>query len=252
MRGRQFVPLLALALLMLSATAGSKMKHWGEDHIRVDGVRLEHSRYVELEGEVGDDFELETGLGDLEVRGVPGQVAHLRLKIHEVEPGDIEVRLERGRLRLVSATGNPGAIGDAWVEIPAGCELRLTTGYGDIDVSSMSGGRRIVAETGLGEVTLENISGVAEIEVATGKGDIRLGPATDVELVDLATGMGDIQVRDAQVQEIEVGTGMGGIDFLDCRLGDVSGSSGMGKVRFKRTQYERSDVSSGWGGVQRD
>ncbi len=252
MRRRHLVSLLALTALALVATGGSKVKDWGEDHMTVDGVKLRHSRSVELEGEVGDHFELEIGLGDLEVRGVPGQTARLRLKIHEVEPGDIEVRLEQGRLRLVSASDNPGAIGDAWVEVPAGCELELTTGYGDIDVSKMSGGRRIVAETGLGEVTLEDISGVTEIEVATGKGDIRLGPVTDVERVDLATGMGDIQVRDAEVQEIEVGTGMGGIDFLDCKLGDVSGSSGMGKVRFKRTQYERSDVSSGWGGVQRD
>ncbi len=252
MRRWPIVSLLALTVLALAATAGSKMKDWGEDHITVDGVKLRHSRIVELEGKLDGFLELESGLGHLEVRGVPGDVARFRLKIHEVEPGDLEVRLEQGRLRLVSASDKPGAIGDAWIEVPAGCELELTTGYGDIDVSGMQGGRRIVAETGLGDVTLEDIDKVTEIEVATGKGDIRLGPVTSVERVDLATGMGDIQVRDAQVQEIEVGTGMGGIDFLDCKLGDVSGSSGMGKVRFKRTEYERSDVSSGWGGVQGD
>jgi hypothetical protein len=252
MRRWSIVSLLALVILALGATAGSKMKDWGEDHITVDGVKLRHSRIVELEGTPDGVLELESGLGHLEVRGVPGEVAHLRLKIHEVEPGDLEVKLEHGRLRLVSASDSPGAIGDAWVEVPAGCELELTTGYGDIDVAGMKGGRRIVAETGLGEVTLEDIDGVAEIEVATGKGDIRFGPATGVELADLATGMGDIQVRDAKVQEIEVGTGMGGIDFMDCQLGLVSGSTGLGKVRFKRTHYERSDVSSGWGGVQGD
>lgn len=252
MRRWPIVSLLALVLLVLGATAGSKMKDWGEDHITVDGVKLRHSRIVELEGKPGDFLELESGLGHLEVRGVPGEIARFRLKIHEVEPGDLEVVLDQGRLRFVSASDNPGAIGDAWVEVPAGCELELTTGYGDIDVSGMQGCRRIVAETGLGEVTLEDISEVTEIEVATGKGDIRLGPVTGVESADLASGMGDIQVRDAQVKEIEVGTGMGGIDFLDCRLGRVSGSTGMGKVHFKRTEYERSDVSSGWGGVQGD
>jgi hypothetical protein len=252
MRRWPIVSLLALLLLVLGATAGSKMKDWSKDHIRVDGVRLEHSRIVELEGEVGSAFELDAGLGDVEVRGVPGDRARLRLKIHEVEPGDLEVRLEQGRLRLVSASDNPGAIGDAWIEVPAGCELDLTTGYGDIDIADMRGGRRIVAESGLGEITLENIDQVTEIEVATGKGDIRLGPATGVESADLASGMGDIQVRDAKVEELAVATGMGGIEFMDCRLGLVSGSTGMGKVRFKRTEYERSDVSSGWGGVQGD
>lgn len=249
---KRWLLLALLALLAVAATAGSKMKDWGEDHMRVDGVRLEHSRIVELEGEVGDAFELEVGLGDLELRGVPGQVAHLRLKIHEAEPGDIEVRLEAGRLRLVSASDNPGAIGDAWVEIPAGCELRLTTGYGDIEIADMAGGRRITAETGMGDVTLEGIRGVHEIEVATGKGDIRFGPATEVELADLGTGMGGIQVREAKVREIEVATGMGGIDFLDCDFGDLSGGTGMGKIRLKRTQYERSDLETGWGGVNRE
>jgi hypothetical protein len=252
MRRWPIVSLLALVLLVLGATAGSKMKDWGEDHMTVDGVKLRHSRIVELEGKPGDFLELECGLGHLEVRGVPGEIARFRLKIHEVEPGDLEVELDHGRLRLKSASDNPGAIGDAWVEVPAGCELDLTTGYGDIDVVDMRGGRRIVAESGLGEITLENIDQVTEIEVATGKGDIRLGPATGVETADLASGMGDIQVRDAKVQELAVATGMGGIDFMDCRLGLVSGSTGLGKVRFKRTEYERSDVSSGWGGVQGD
>jgi hypothetical protein len=252
MRRWPIVSLLALTVLALGATAGSKMKDWGEDHITVDGVKLRHSRIVELEGKPGDFLDLDSGLGHLEVRGVPGEVARFRLKIHEVEPGDLEVELDHGRLRLKSASGNPGVIGDTWVEVPAGCELDLTTGYGDIDVADMRGGRRIVAETGLGEVTLENIDGVTEIEVATGKGDIRVGPITGVASADLGSGMGDIQVRDAQVQELAVSTGMGGIDFMDCRLGLVSGSTGMGKVRFKRTEYERSDVSSGWGGVQGD
>jgi hypothetical protein len=252
MRRWPIVSLIALAILALGATAGSKMKDWGEDHMTVDGAKLRHSRVVELDGKLDGFLELESGLGNLEVRGVPGEVAHLRLKIHEVEPGDLEVELDHGRLRLKSASDKPGAIGDAWIDVPAGCELDLSTGYGDIDVSNMSGGRRIVAETGLGEVTLEDINGVTDIEVSTGKGDIRFGPATGIKAADLATGMGDIQVRDAKVEEIEVGTGMGGIDFLDCQLGLVSGSTGLGKVRFKRTQYERSDVSSGWGGVQGD
>ncbi|MBM4117524.1 hypothetical protein FJ251_07215 [bacterium] len=244
--------LLALAALILGATAGSKMKDWGEDHMRVDGVRLEHSRLVELEGAPGGEFELEVGLGDIEVRGVSGDRARLRLKIPEAEPNDITVKLEDGRLRLASASDNPGAIGDAWLELPAGCALELTTGYGDIDIIGMKGGRRIIAETGLGEVTLEDVGGIHEIEVSTGKGDIRVGPLAAIELAALKTGMGDIQVRDAEVEELEVGTGMGGIDFLDCRFGLVSGGTGLGKVRFKHTEYERSDVGSGWGGVQGD
>lgn len=249
---KRWTILALLALLAVAGTAGSKVKNWDDDHMRVDGVKLEHKRMVEIEGDADGRLELESALGDMEIRGVPGNTVRLRVEIHEAEPGDISVELSHGRLRLTSASDNPGAIGDVWAEVPADLDLELSTGYGDMDVSSMNGSRRIILETGLGTITAEDLEGVEELEMSTGKGDLRLGPVKSMQMADLSTGMGGIKVRDAQVEELEVGSGMGGIDFLDCDLGLVSGGTGMGKVRFKRTEYRRSDVSSGWGGVHGD
>lgn len=250
---RRWTLLPLLALLLLGTTAGSRsVKDWGKDHIRVDGVKLEHRRTVELSGSADGLLEIESVLGDLEIQAVSGDELRLRVEIYEYEPGDLDVELRRGRIVLNSRDGEPGAIGSVWAEVPEGLDLELTTGCGDIDVMGMKGSRSLVAETGLGDITFDDIKKVDEIEAATGKGDIRLGPAESIRMAELATGMGGIKVRDAEVEEIDTSSGMGSINFLDCRLGTVSGGTGMGKVRFKRTEYEYSDISSGFGGVRRD
>ncbi len=250
---RNWIALPLLALLAMGATAGSKsFEDWGKDHIRVDGERLEYRRTVELSGGGQDLLEIESAMGDLEIHAVSGDEFRLRVEIYEYEPGDVEVELHRGRLVLHSRDDHATAVGSVWAEVPEGVDLELTTGYGDIDIEGMKGSRNIVAETGLGDVTLEGLDDVEEIEVATGKGDIRMGPAKGIEMAELATGMGGIKVLEAQIEEIDTATGMGGIRFLDCELGTVSGGTGMGKVRFKRTEYRRSDISSGFGGVSGD
>lgn len=250
---KQWIALPLLALLALGATGGSKsFEDWSKNHIRVDGERLEHRRTVELTGEGQELLEIESALGDLEIRAVEGNEIHLRVEIYEYAPDDVEVELHRGRLVLHSRDGHESAVGAVVAEVPAGMELELATGYGDIDVQGMTGSRSIVAETGLGDVTLVGLDDVEEIEVATGKGDIRMGPAKGIVMAELATGMGGIKVHEAEVEEIDTATGMGGIRFLDCDLGIVTGGTGMGKVRFKRTDYRRSDISSGFGGVSGD
>ncbi len=249
---RRWTLLPLLALLILGGTAGSKsFKEFGKDHIRVDGERLEYRRTVELSGE-GDRLEIESALGDLEIHAVAGDEFRLRVEIYEYEPDDLDVDFSRGRISLHSRDGHAGAVGAVWAEVPRDADLELSTGYGEIDIEGMKGCRDLVCATGLGDVTLSDLEEIEEIEVATGKGDIRLGPATDIQFAELATGMGSIKVHDAEVDEIDTATGMGSIRFLDCRLGDVSGGTGMGKVRFKRTEYRRSDIESGFGGVSGD
>lgn len=240
-----------LALLILGATASSKtIKNFGRDHIRVDGVKLEHRREVELRRELSELLEIESALGDIEVVGISGDVARLRVEIFEYTPDDLDVELTAdGRIIYESAGGHPGAIGSVYAEVPAHLELDIETGLGDVELKDLSGGTRIEVETGMGGVTLDSVDGYEQVYVATGKGDIRLGPADGLHEVELATGMGGIKVKQAQVEDLEVSTGMGSIRFLDCELGHVSGGTGMGSIRFKRSTFEDSDLSSGLGRV---
>lgn len=249
---------LAFALILVLApplTAGSRhLKDWGGDHMRVDGVKLEHRRTVELRADRPEDnlLEIESALGDLEIRGVRGDALRLTVEIYEYEPGDLTLELRRGRIVLNSAGDHPGAVGAVVAEVPLDMDLELTTGYGDVDIEDMDGCSELVVETGLGDVTATGLERVEDIEIATGKGDIRLGPAREIGMAELATGMGGIKVREAEVDEIDASSGMGGIQFLDCELGLVTGGTGMGKIKFRNTDYDRSDISSGFGGVHRD
>jgi len=243
--------LLALtAFLILGATASSRaVKHFGRDHMKVDGVSLEYRREVDLEGTLAERFSVESALGDVRITGVEGRTARLHVEIFEYTPDDLRVELdEDGRLVFKSEGGHPGAIGEIIAELPADLSLELSTGAGDVELKGMRG-PRIEIETGFGDVTLEDLAGQDRLEVSTGKGDIRMGPVEDLENVELSTGMGGIKVRDARVEDLEVSTGMGGIRLLDCALGRVSGGTGMGSVKFKRTTFDDSDVSAGLGGV---
>jgi hypothetical protein len=248
---RRLTILLGLALLILGATASSKsIKHFGRDHIRVDGVKLEHRREVEVKGPLTDLLEIESGLGDIEIIGVSGNEARLTIEIFEYKPDDVHVELrEDGRVVLRSDGDHPAAIGRVYAEVPRGIDLLLETGLGDIEISDMQDGGTIEVATGMGGITIAQVNGYREIDAASGKGDIRLGPCDGLDRVDMATGMGGIKVKNSRIEDLDVSSGMGSIRFLDCDLGFVSGGTGMGSVHFKRTKYRESDVSSGLGRV---
>ena len=251
---KKFIPLASLLLIVMGCTAGSKViKSFGKDHLTVDGVRLEYSREVEVEARLDDLLDLESSLGDIEIVGVDGDIARLRVEIYEYRPDDIELELtERGYIELHSNSRKPGAVGRVWAEVPRGLDLEIETGMGDVSISEMSGAGELRVDTGYGKVMLAELDGHRSVDVNTGKGDILLGPARELRDVELNTGMGSIKVLDSDVEDISTSTGMGGIRFLDCEFGSVSGGTGMGSVKFRRTNYEYSDISSGFGRVSGD
>ncbi|MCP4547373.1 MAG: DUF4097 family beta strand repeat protein [bacterium] len=243
-----------LILLILGGTAGSKaLKSLGRDHLTVDGVKLKHKREIELKGKLDDFLEIESALGDIEIHGIPGSRARLRIEIYEYKPGDIEVELTQdGSIILESEGRHPGAIGNVYAEVPNRLDLEIETGLGDVSISDFIGDGSIDVDTGLGAVILKDITNYRRLDIDTGKGDIYLGPVEDLEIVDLDTGMGAIKVKEAKVEEISASTGMGSIRFLDCDFDYVSGGTGMGSVKFRRTHYRESDISSGFGRVSDD
>ena len=248
---RRMTILLALGLLFLGATGSSKsIKSFSRDHMRVDGVKLEYQREVEIRGTLEDLLEIESGLGDIEIVGISGNEARLHVEIFEYKPDDVTVSLrEDGRIVLDSRGDHPAALGRVYAEVPRSIDLMLETGFGEIEVSDMRGGGSMEIATGMGGITLVEVNDYREIDAATGKGDIRLGPCDGLDRVELATGMGGIKVKNSRVEDLDVSSGMGSIHFMDCEFGFVTGGTGMGSINFKRTQYRESDVSSGLGRV---
>jgi len=249
---KRILILLALGAVILGATGSSKLvKHFAEEGVEVDDVKLKHRRTIELRVDSADRLIYYAHVGDIRVRPGSGDRAVLSIELIEYEPGDGEAFLERdGSIGTRSKSGKPCALGELIAELPENLELELGSGLGDVELEGMDGSRRISVETGMGDIVLEDLSNVGRLEVETGMGEILMGPAKNIEEVDLETGMGSIKVRQVEAEMMDATTGMGGIRFNECHFDKLFAETGMGSVKLKDTVYRDSDLDTGLGSVK--
>ncbi len=249
---KRILIIIALGVVILGTTGSSRLvKHFAEEGVEIDGVRLKHRRTVELEVDLDDRLIYYAHVGDIRIRPGDGREAVLRIELIEYEHGDAEAYLDNdGKIRTRSRDDHPSALGPLIAEVPADISLELGSGLGDVEVEAMDGSRRIFIETGMGDIVLEALRNIISIDAETGMGEILLGPGKNLEEVDLATGMGDIKVREIEAEIIDAATGLGGIRFNDCHFDKVFAETGMGSIRLKDTVYEDSDLDTGMGSVK--
>jgi DUF4097 and DUF4098 domain-containing protein YvlB len=136
-----------------------------------------------------------TGLGDVNVEGVPG--------LREILTGKGDVRAVGGSSPLTIKTGK----GDVAVRTWRG-DLHVTTGKGDVTVSDLTGGLQMV--TGAGDTTVERwqANGGVDHEIKTGSGDVTLrqGQARSLEVT---TGRGDCALQQVALRSLQGKTGYG-------------------------------------------
>ncbi len=138
-----------------------------------------------------------TGLGDVNVEGVPG--------VREILTGKGDVRAVGGSSPLTIKTGK----GDVAVRSWRG-DLHVTTGKGDVTVSDLTGGLQMV--TGAGDSMVERwqaSNGVAN-EIKTGSGDVTLRGAR-AQGLEVTTGRGDCALRQVALESLRAKTGYGNI-----------------------------------------
>lgn len=157
--------------------------------------------YVELDIQVppGTPVEVETGSGNLEVRGVAGGVE--------------------------ASTGSGNVVAGG---LAGGVDLH--TGSGRVELQDVLGGAR--AETGSGSLTLRGIEG--DLEAHSGSGGIQVEGADGQ--VRLDTGSGSVEYRGTPAGECRFETGTGSVVLylpadLDARV-DLETSSGTVDIQF--------------------
>lgn len=148
-----------------------------------------------------------TGLGDVNVEGVPG--------LREILTGKGDVRAIGGSSALTIKTGK----GDVAVRAWRG-DLHVTTGKGDVAVSDLTGGLQMI--TGAGDTMVERWQ--------AGGGDH-----------EIKTGSGDVTLRQGQAQSLEVTTGRG-----DCALEQVALRSLRGKTGYGDFAIEGDPLGGQW------
>ena len=134
--------------------------------------------------------------------------------------------------------GFRGATVDVEAHLPAGAEIVLETGYGDISVSGVSG--HAAAKTGAGDV---NIPDAGSVRLHSGAGNLSVGL---IGGGTLRTGAGDIGIERCS-GDTDVNSGSGDVTVLDA-IGNLHIHTGAGDVNASLSEG-RIEVRSGMGDI---
>jgi hypothetical protein len=134
--------------------------------------------------------------------------------------------------------GSRGVAVDVEAHVPAGAELFLDTGSGDISVDGRSG--PITAKTGAGDIRVETSE---RVNLDTGAGDLR---PVSIAGGSLRTGTGDI-ILDRSTGDTSIRTGAGDVTVLNSR-GTLRVNTGAGDVSA-RIDEGVAEIRTGMGDV---
>jgi DUF4097 and DUF4098 domain-containing protein YvlB len=221
---------------------------------------------VDAQGLIRDGFsgvtsiQLSTGSGDAVIlRGDGPDVglvieytysdAAFQPKIRQ--SGDVLILEEKIENGVMSARGQ-----STWtLTVPAGLDIRFSTGSGDIDITnidatlrlSLGSGDVIMRDfrgevrhaSGSGDLDLRGFAGT--LKTATGSGDISIGQSNGE--IDAATGSGDVELG-GHMGALKAATGSGdvSVDALVAN-GDVSLATGSGDIDVRLGADPKGDIS---------
>jgi len=153
---------------------------------------------------------------------------------------------------------------DVTVKVPAGSELTVRHGAGDIIAQQVQGDLalyvssggvtardsrgNLLADTGSGAVDVENLEG--DLVVDTGSGSAKVSGCRG-EVVKIDTGSGGVRIEGVECRDLVIDTGSGGVEALAIGADDVlidtgSGSVDLGLDRMGDGQFK---VDTGSGGI---
>jgi hypothetical protein len=231
---------------------------------------------VYVEGSDGSTFDVE-----VRVRGDDGTPENVQIEVREGERGEVyiaypvgrrtrfvypelgrnsrseftidgddsllEERLEaQGARRIrVSGSGRGREIwADVTVRVPAGREIRVELGVGQIEVRDVAAPVR--GQVWSGHATADNIDG--DLMIDTGSGHVEVHGVRGA--VDIDTGSGHVTLSDVDGEDVRVDTGSGHVDIdrASCRTLEVD--TGSGHVEASAVRAERAAIDTGSGGVR--
>lgn len=220
---------------------------------------------VDAQGMIRDGFsgvksiQLSTGSGDAVI--LRGEGADVGLVIEYTysdeafqpkirQSGDVLVLEEKIVDRMRSTRGQ-----STWtLTVPAGLDIRFSTGSGDIEINDVDGSFRL--SLGSGDATVRNLrgelrhaSGSGDLEIAgyagslrtaTGSGDISI--ETSSGEIDAATGSGDVEIE-GHMGALKAATGSGDVNVDELVAnGDVSLATGSGDIDVSLSADPKGDI----------
>ncbi len=174
-------------------------------------------------------------------------------------------RLYRGdrRVRVRGSGEGAEAYADLRIQVPAGKDVALHHGVGEVEVTGVeadllidvsSGPVRATGtrgflnvDTGSGSVDVSDVIG--DLRADTGSGSVSVMDVTG-EVVLIDTGSGSVEAADIQATRLTVDTGSGSIELGSIRAEEILLDTGSGSVEIELLAGVRSlEIDTGSGGV---
>jgi DUF4097 and DUF4098 domain-containing protein YvlB len=212
-------------------------------------------RTLQVSGPV--ELQVETGSGDLEIRGGSSNTVQVNGRIRVSRWSDnAEEKVRRlqsnppieqnGNRILVGRIEDPDLKRNVSIsyiiEVPQDTRLTASTGSGNEKIQSIRG--PVQARSGSGDLMVSNISG--GMDAQTGSGNMRLSNLQSG--VRVRTGSGDIEA-DAIAGAFEGEAGSGNVRLVDTAAGDVRVGSGSGELTVRGVKGAL-DLRTGSGNVE--
>jgi len=249
-------------------TVGEHSVSERDGHLVVDGVQLEHDRWVDFDVAAAGiaRLEVETATGTVELQGGGQEGCRLSVHVYSSVAGDGEVLVDSGRLSARSEHGGTVFINGVRGCVPEELPLRISTGTGSVLIERAAKGRTLTIGTGAGDVTVRD-SEPSSLDIDVGAASVRLerggSPsvqadcgAGDVKVVDGAWGTltveggaTDLTVQGATVDSVRLDSGTGDLRLEGCTVGRATLDSGTGDLVFRGGSCQRAVIDSGTGEI---
>ena len=227
-------PCLALFAL-LSVPACEIHLHDGVSYHETDGVLyaddvpLRYERWVKVESvPTKEVLQMGTSSGPISISsGDAPEACVIEAHLFSEVEGDGTVGFEGGKLKATSATQHGVAINGIRGSVPAGSDLEIDTGTGELTLGEFKGGN---------------------VELTTGTSFV-VAKACTVKSLAIDTGTGDIEVTDLTSPSLRISSGTGDAALSGCKVDQLQFESGTGDLTIDASQFKRSTLESGTGDI---
>jgi lia operon protein LiaG len=149
------------------------------------------------------------------------------------------------RIRIKGGGSGTEAWADLKILIPAGKDVAVYVGVGELGANHVTSDLRLSASSG--HVTVRDTKGNLFAGTGSGGVDVRGANGDDVRI---SSGSGGISASDVSGKRLRVSTGSGGVTGAGFTSDDLDVSSGSGPIRVDDVRAPRVRFSSGSGGIR--
>lgn len=149
------------------------------------------------------------------------------------------------RIRVKGSGSGTEAWADLKILVPAGKEVAVYEGVGELGATHVNADLRLSAAAG--HVTVNGTKG--NLVAATGSGGVDVRSATGDD-IHLESGSGGVSFNDVSGKQLKVSTGSGGVSGSGLSSDELSVSAGSGSVRIDDVRSPSARFSTGSGGIR--